>query len=227
MKVFKIAIDGPAAAGKSTVAKEVAQLLNFTYIDTGAMYRALTLKASQANIPFTDEKCLVNLFLQTSLTFKQANKEQRIIVDGSDVTEEIRQPEVTKHVSTVAKHKRVRELMVKHQQQLAKNNCVVMDGRDIGTHVLPDAEVKIFLVASVEERAKRRYEENLKRGFKSDLNYIKQEVMMRDLEDENRTISPLVKAKDAIEINTTHLTIDQVVQKIIDIVKRKLALKND
>lgn len=219
MEVLKIAIDGPAAAGKSTVAKRVAQMLNITYIDTGAMYRALTLKALKEKVPFTDEKSLVHLFLQTSLSFKQINGEQRVILDGKDVTEEIRQPKVTKHVSTVAKHKQIRELMVKEQRQLAKNNQVVMDGRDIGTHVLPDADVKIFLVASVEERAKRRYEENLKRGYKSNLEYIKEEIKMRDLEDENRTVSPLVKAKDAVEINTTHLTIDEVVKKIISIIK--------
>lgn len=219
-RVIKIAIDGPAAAGKSTVAKKVARLLNYTYIDTGSMYRALTLKAIQTKTPFDDEGALVNLLKNISIKFVYIDHEQHIILDGVDVTKEIREHNVTKNVSSVAKHKQIRELMVQQQQQLAENGGVVMDGRDIGTHVLPEAEVKVFLVASVEERANRRHEENLKRGFSSNLERIKQEIISRDLEDENRAVSPLVKAADAVEINTTHLTIDEVVDKIIRMVKK-------
>lgn len=222
-RVIKIAIDGPAAAGKSTVAKKVARMLNYTYIDTGAMYRALTLKAIQTNTPFDNETALVNVLKNISMKFVHIDHEQHIILDGVDVTKTIREHEVTKNVSTIAKHKQIRKLMVIHQQQLAKDGGIVMDGRDIGTHVLPQAEVKVFLVASVEERARRRHEENLKRGFASDFEQIKQDIILRDLEDENRAVSPLVKATDAVEINTTHLTIDEVVDKIIQMVKNNIS----
>lgn len=221
-KVIKIAIDGPAAAGKSTVAKKIAQKLNYTYIDTGAMYRALTLKAIQMNTPFDAEVDLVKVLKNLSIKFVQISDQQHIILDGKDVTESIRAPKVTQNVSKVAQHKKVRELMVKRQQELSKTSGVVMDGRDIGTHVLPNAELKIFLVASVDERAERRYREDLSRGFSSNLQDIKAEIIKRDQEDENRTFSPLVKADDAVEINSTHLSIDEVVTKILQLVNQKI-----
>ncbi|HLS07381.1 MAG TPA: (d)CMP kinase [Bacillota bacterium] len=226
-RVIKIAIDGPAAAGKSTVAKKIAQALDYMYIDTGAMYRALTFRALQTNTPVDQESELVHILKKMSIKFKQIGDEQHVILDGVDVTKDIREPEVTKHVSAVAKHEQIRELMVKHQQQLANQDGVVMDGRDIGTYVLPDAEVKIFLVASVTERAIRRHQENVSRGFPSDLELIKQEIIDRDLTDENRSVSPLVKAPDAIEINTTDLTSDEVVDKIIQIASSRLTIKNN
>ncbi|WP_090867203.1 (d)CMP kinase [Oceanobacillus limi] len=217
-KKIAIAIDGPAAAGKSTVAKIVAYELSYIYIDTGAMYRALTLKATNQSLALEDETSLAKLLQDTKIELKQSNEGQRVLLDGEDVTLEIRSQIVTNNVSYVAKHKAIREEMVARQQSLANYRGVVMDGRDIGTHVLPDAEVKIFLIASVEERAKRRYEENVQKGFPSDLEELKKEIEQRDLIDSKREVAPLLKAEDAIEIDTTSLTIDQVAQKILEAV---------
>lgn len=221
MKKIRVAIDGPAAAGKSTVAKRVAEKCSFIYIDTGAMYRALTYKALKNNIDLEDEQKLVDLLLHTNIKLETANQGGKVIVDGEDVTKEIRENEVTNHVSIVSKHSGVRELMVQMQQQLAREGGVVMDGRDIGTHVLPDAEVKIFMIASVEERAKRRFDENLQKGIQADLEKLKEEIALRDKLDSEREAAPLKKAEDAIEIDTTALTIDQVIHEIIQIIEER------
>lgn len=221
MNTMTIAIDGPAAAGKSTVAKKVAEKLSFIYVDTGAMYRALTWKALNHGVSLEDEAGLAHLLSQSDLNLVQSDSGQRVILDQRDVSEEIRTAEVTNQVSIVAKHKNVREEMVQRQQELVKDKGVVMDGRDIGTHVLPDAEVKIFMIASVEERAERRHKENLEKGFPSDLNQLKEEIRKRDEIDSNREIAPLVKAEDAIEIDTTSMNIDEVVAGILNIVKEK------
>lgn len=212
---IRIAIDGPAAAGKSTVAKMIAEKLNITYIDTGAMYRALTLKALEQNINVNEEQSLLKLLQDLNITLIQNESEQTVLVNDEDVTLDIRSEHVTKNVSLIAQHRLVREEMVNRQRAMAESGSVVMDGRDIGTHVIPDAEVKIFLIASVEERAERRHKENLKRGFTSNLEQIKKEIEQRDLQDMNRETAPLKKAKDAIEIDTTSLTIQNVVDLII------------
>lgn len=216
-KEIAIAIDGPAAAGKSTVAKIVAQRLTYVYIDTGAMYRGLTLKALHKRISLEDEQQLAALLADTEidLGLGQEGNGQRVMVDNEDVTRSIRTEEVTNNVSYVAKHPSIRKDMVKRQQILAEKRGVVMDGRDIGTHVLPNARVKIFLIATVEERAKRRYEENIQKGFSADLERLKQEIQQRDLIDSKREAAPLTKAKDAIEIDTTALTIDEVAESIL------------
>ncbi|MBH0229605.1 (d)CMP kinase [Halobacillus sp. KCTC 3957] len=221
MNTMTIAIDGPAAAGKSTVAKKVAEKLSIIYVDTGAMYRALTWKAIQSNINLEDEQALTTLLEKTDLELVQSDHGQRVILDDTDVSDDIRTHEVTNQVSIVAKHKSVREEMVKRQQDLVKKQGVVMDGRDIGTHVLPDAEVKIFMVASVAERAERRHKENLEKGYDSDLEQLKEEIRRRDEIDSNRETAPLVKAEDAIEVDTTSLNIEQVVSKIIEIIEEK------
>ncbi|MBN9653094.1 (d)CMP kinase [Halobacillus sp. GSS1] len=221
MNTMTIAIDGPAAAGKSTVAKKVAEKLSFIYVDTGAMYRALTWKALKQGVSLEDEDGLAQLLSQSDLNLIQSDSGQRVILDQQDVSDEIRTAEVTNQVSIVAKHKNVREEMVQRQQELVKDKGVVMDGRDIGTHVLPDAEVKIFMIASVEERAERRHKENLEKGFSSDLQQLKEEIRKRDEIDSNREIAPLVKAEDAIEIDTTSMNIDQVVEGILNIVNDK------
>jgi CMP/dCMP kinase len=210
-----IAIDGPAAAGKSTVAKIVANKLHYIYIDTGAMYRAITLKALEKMIDVNDEEELVKLLESTEITLIQSEEGQRVLLDNQDVTLKIRSKEVTNNVSYVAQHSRVRADMVNRQQRLADERGVVMDGRDIGTKVIPDAEVKIFLIASVEERAKRRHVENLNKGFPSDLEELKKEIEKRDHIDSERAASPLVKADDAIEIDTTSLSIDGVANRIL------------
>ena len=222
MKELKIAIDGPAAAGKSTVAKIVAQKLSYLYIDTGAMYRALTWRALQQQIDVDDEDALYQLLAASEIVLQQEQGSQKVYVDGVDVTEDIRLPDVSKHVSAVSRHKKVREEMVKRQKELAAPGGVVMDGRDIGTHVLPDAEVKIFLKASVEERARRRHLENLEKGIESDLEEIEKEIAKRDEIDSNRKVAPLKKAEDAIEIDSTNLSIDEVVDQIMAVVKERV-----
>lgn len=211
-----IAIDGPAAAGKSTVAKIVAHKLAYMYIDTGAMYRALTLKALRNSVSLSDEEGLQQLLEETDIQLTQGKEGQLVHLDGRDVTSDIRSKEVTNHVSQVAKHPSVREKMVQRQRALAANRGVVMDGRDIGTQVLPKAELKFFFNASVEERAKRRHEENLKRGFPSDISQLKREIEERDLLDSKRKVAPLIKAEDAIEIDTTSMTIEDVVHFILN-----------
>ncbi|MGG1631270.1 (d)CMP kinase [Rossellomorea sp. NRS-1567] len=221
MKKLRIAIDGPAAAGKSTVAKIVAGKLSYLYIDTGAMYRSLTYKALKLNIDLHDENGLKELLAHTKITLEPTDDGQIVYVDGEDVTDEIRQAAVTNSVSHVAVHSQVREEMVNRQQQLAKQGAVVMDGRDIGTHVIPDAEIKVFLLASVDERAQRRHEENISKGFPSDLEQLKVEIARRDKIDSEREVAPLKKADDATEIDTTSLSIPEVVDQIMLLVERK------
>lgn len=221
-KKISIAIDGPAAAGKSTVAKIVAEKLSYIYIDTGAMYRALKYKAITNNLNLEDEEVLIEALLGTKIELLPSENGQLVYLDGKNVTNEIRTSEVTNSVSIVSKHKKVREEMVSRQQAFARNGGVVMDGRDIGTYVLPNAEVKIFLLASVEERADRRHAENIKKGYPSDLEQLKQEIALRDKIDSEREIAPLKKAWDAVEIDTTSMTIDEVVEKIMTLVYERV-----
>lgn len=215
-----IAIDGPAAAGKSTVAKIVAEKLNYIYVDTGAMYRALTLKALNDGVDPSNETVVLRLLLDTNIELANDSTGQRVILDGKDVTEEIRYQAVSANVSYIAKLTAVRQEMLKRQRELAKDRDVVMDGRDIGTHVLPGAQVKIFLVASVDERAKRRHDENIAKGIPSDLEQLKAEIEKRDEIDSNRETAPLVKANDAVELDTTSLSIHEVVQSILQEVEK-------
>ncbi|MED3551227.1 (d)CMP kinase [Cytobacillus praedii] len=219
---ISIAIDGPAAAGKSTVAKIVAEKLSYIYIDTGAMYRALTYKAIFNNSNLEDENELIKILNDTVIELQPGKDGQFIYLDGKDVTNEIRTSEVTNSVSIAAKHKLVREEMVRRQQSFSVNGGVVMDGRDIGTHVLPNAEVKAFLLASVEERAIRRHNENIQKGFSSDLEKLKEEISLRDKLDSEREVAPLKKAEDAVEIDTTSLSIEQVVEKIMNLANERI-----
>ncbi|MFE8695637.1 (d)CMP kinase [Cytobacillus sp. FJAT-53684] len=219
---ISIAIDGPAAAGKSTVAKIVAEKLSYIYIDTGAMYRALTYKAITNHCSLEDELELMKILNDTSMELLPGELGQLIYLDGQNVTNEIRSSEVTNSVSIVAKHKLVREEMVSRQQSFAKTGGVVMDGRDIGTHVLPEAEVKVFLLASVEERAVRRHNENIQKGFPSDLEKLIEEIALRDKLDSEREVAPLKKAEDAIEIDTTSLSIEQVVDEIMNLANERI-----
>jgi cytidylate kinase len=221
-KNISIAIDGPAAAGKSTVAKIVAEKFSYIYIDTGAMYRAITYKAQMANINLEDEGALFQLLINTKIELFPGDNGQLVYIDGKDVTNEIRSSDVTNYVSIVAKHKLIREEMVKRQQEFAVNGGVVMDGRDIGTFVLPNAEVKVFLLASVEERAQRRHLENIQKGYPSNFEKLKEEIAIRDKIDSEREIAPLRKAKDAIEIDTTSLSIHDVVDKIVNLAVERI-----
>ncbi|NRD80591.1 (d)CMP kinase [Bacillus sp. BRMEA1] len=221
-KKISIAIDGPAAAGKSTVAKIVAEKLSYIYIDTGAMYRALTYKAIANKLNFENESALITTLIETKIDLLPSESGQLVFLDDVNVTDEIRSSEVTNNVSIVSKHQKVREEMVRRQQDFARNGGVVMDGRDIGTHVLPHAEVKVFLLASVEERAERRHSENLAKGFPSDLEKLKEEIALRDKIDSEREIAPLKKAVDAAEIDTTSMTIPEVVEKIMALVYERI-----
>ncbi|WP_445492175.1 (d)CMP kinase [Niallia sp. 03133] len=222
-KKISIAIDGPAAAGKSTVAKIVAEKLGYIYIDTGAMYRALTFKALSNQLNLEDEQALINMLENTVIELFPGEKGQLIFLDNNNVTDEIRTSAVTNSVSIVAKHKLVREEMVRRQQMFSTSGGVVMDGRDIGTHVIPTAEVKVFLLASVEERAVRRHTENMNKGYPSDLELLKQEIAARDKLDSEREIAPLKKASDATEIDTTSLSIEDVVNQIMELTVEKIA----
>lgn len=215
MDLINIALDGPAAAGKSTIARQVASKLSMIYVDTGAMYRAITYKYLQNDKP-EDFKTLVN---QTTLELTyDKSKGQRILLDNQDVTEFLRENDVTQNVSYVASKEPVRTFAVEKQKDLAAKKGIVMDGRDIGTVVLPDAELKVFMIASVEERAERRQKENEQRGIPSTLSQLKKEIEERDHYDMNRDISPLKKADDAVTVDTTGKTIEEVTEEIMTLV---------
>lgn len=215
---MQIAIDGPSSAGKSTVAKLVAKALNFIYCDTGAMYRATTVLAKEHQIDYGDEAKILALLKTSKITFQPAPQGQLVFLNDEDVTLEIRTPEITNNVSQVSALPQIREELVRQQRVIAEGNSIVMDGRDIGTTVLPNAEVKIFLIASVEVRAQRRYKENLERGIDTPLKELQDEIAARDYKDSHREISPLKKADDAIEVDTSDMTIEEVVKKVTEIV---------
>ncbi|MDO4912209.1 MAG: (d)CMP kinase [Lactobacillus sp.] len=220
---MQIAIDGPASAGKSTVAKIIAQQLNFIYIDTGAMYRAATVIAMRRNLDLDDEDAIVAALNEAGISFKIIDGQQHVLLGQEDVTTEIRTPEVSANVSQVSALPKIREKLVALQRELAGQNNVIMDGRDIGTTVLPDAELKIFLVASARSRAQRRVLDLQQRGIKSDktVEEIEADIAARDYKDSHREISPLKKADDAIEVDTTEMGIEEVVETIIKLIKEK------
>jgi cytidylate kinase len=211
MSLLQIAIDGPAGSGKSTVAKAIANRLGITYLDTGAMYRAITWFALEQNFDVHCSESLKEAVLQMALSISPT----QIFVGGTDVTEAIRSPLVTQNVSFVSMDGFVREKMVALQRHIASDQPVIMDGRDIGTVVLPNARYKFFLVADPAERAKRRMLELKEKGFQTSLEDLTEEIIRRDLLDSKRDVSPLAKADDAIEIDTTHQTIEDVVEKIL------------
>lgn len=211
----RIAIDGPAGAGKSTVARMVAERLNYLYIDTGAMYRVITYKALSLDIPLTNEDKLTSLANKTEVVFDYRDGKQRVFCDGTDVTANIRTPLVSRNVSLVAMVPGVRCRMVELQRKMAEQGGVVMDGRDICTQVLPDAECKFFLTASEDERARRRFLELENKGYKTTFEQVKKDLICRDRLDENREVAPLVQASDAILIDSTGMSIEQVVRRIL------------
>ncbi|MGO3733085.1 MAG: (d)CMP kinase [Vagococcus sp.] len=213
-KTIQIAIDGPASAGKSTVAKILAKELSYIYCDTGAMYRALTFAAIKFDVDLDDEMKLVDLLSRITIEFEQQIDGQHVLVNGMDVTSEIRESLVTNSVSKVSAYKDVRQELVTRQKDIASSNSIVMDGRDIGTVVLPHADLKIFLIASVEERAERRFKENQEKGIQTDFEQLKKEIAARDHYDSTRENSPLVQADDAILVDTSGLNIDEVVKEI-------------
>lgn len=217
--MINIAIDGPSAAGKSTVADILADKLGYVHLDTGAMYRVVAYITKEANIEIDDEENIVNLINRTSI---EMLNDGRIIVDGKEIKDEIRTNEMSMRASGVSKHKKVRETMVKMQQNIAKNKGYILDGRDIGTVVLKDAEVKIFLTASAKGRAMRRVIQNKLKGIPYDYDLILKDIEMRDYQDIHRDESPLIKACDAIEIDTSDLSLEEVVDKILEVINKKI-----
>lgn len=222
MKPIQIAIDGPSGAGKSTMAKLLAKRLGIMYLDTGAMYRALALKAIRMNIDTLDREKILNILPELNIEIKYENGTQKIFLDGEDVSDKIRTDEVSMGASNVSAVPEVRKKLVELQQKIASNQSVVMDGRDIGTHVLPDAQVKIFLTASVKERAKRRYKELKEKGLLTkSLEELEKEIEKRDYNDSHRKASPLKKAEDAVLLDTSTLSIEQSVEEILKIMEMK------
>ena len=222
MKRFAIAVDGPAGSGKSTVAKAVARKLGIIYVDTGAMYRTVALHCKQKNIDWAKEADVVSALDALEMKIVPEEGGQRIFLNGVDVTTEVRSAEIGKGASAVAVYSKVRERMVELQQEMAKEHSVIMDGRDIGTVVLPDAEVKVYLDAGVEERAKRRVGELEAKGETADFEEIKKMIIERDYNDMNREHSPLKKADDAVVLDSTSMTVEEVEQAILGIVAERV-----
>lgn len=216
-KNISVAIDGPSAAGKSTIAKMVAKKENFIYIDTGAMYRCMAYYCLTQKIDLNDEKAVEQAIEHIQIRLTPDNK---VYLNDEDVSNQIRQDQVSLGASCVSKYQVVRSFLVDEQRKMAKAGNVILDGRDIGTVVLPNADLKIYQIASVETRAKRRYLENLERGLDADLEKIKKEIEERDYQDTHREISPLKKAEDAIELDTSSLTLEEVVEQVLTLIQK-------
>lgn len=221
-KIVVVAIDGPAAAGKSTVAKKVAEILNMTYVDTGAMYRAYTYAVIKAGLDPKDEGQSCTLLNNVNI---ELGPNHKVYCNGEDVSLAIREPLISGNVSYIAAMKPVRLKLVELQREMAHKKSVVMDGRDIGTYVLPDATVKIFQIASVETRAVRRYEENLAKGIPTTLKEVEQNVRQRDYIDSHREFAPLKAAPDSVLLDTSFMTVDQSVREVLRIIHEKSGLE--
>ena len=217
---MQVAIDGPASSGKSTISKLIAKENHFLYLDTGAMYRVVTLAVLRNHISLEDYDAIYELVQNIDIRFSMKDGKQIVFMNKEDVTDEIRSVEVTRNVSAVSAIKEVRTRLVHLQQEIAENHSIIMDGRDIGTVVLPQAEIKIFLVASVEERAKRRYIENQEKGIEMSYEELVEDIRRRDHIDSTRKESPLKKADDAIEIDTTTMTIEDVVKAVTALIQK-------
>ncbi len=222
MKYMSVAVDGPAGSGKSTITKMVAEKLGYNYVDTGAMYRALTFNFLKNGLNELNEEKIKFLLSNIKFNVKFIDKKQHVYINEEDVSEKIRTAEVSKFTSLFAKSPAVREFLIDTQRNLAESNNIIMDGRDIASVVLPNADVKIFLTASVEERARRRVLDFENQGLTNvDYEKVKEEIKARDYQDENRDIAPLIKVDSAILLDTTSLTIDQVVDEMIKLIKYK------
>jgi CMP/dCMP kinase len=221
-KIISVAIDGPAAAGKSTVAKKVAEILGFTYIDTGAMYRAVTYAVIKKGLDPKSVDQSVSVLPGMSIDLKE---DGRVICNGEDVSRVIREPLVSGNVSYIAAMKPIRLALVDMQRAMATQKSVVMDGRDIGTYVLPNAQVKIYQIASVETRAVRRYEENLEKGINTTLKEVEEDVRKRDYIDSNRDFAPLKPAPDSVLIDTSYMSVQQAVEAVLKVVRDKTGIE--
>ena len=215
--IYRIAIDGPSGAGKSTIAKAVAKELGIEYIDTGAMYRAIGYKLSEAGVSTEDSEAVVRILNDTEIDFVSG----RIILDGDDVEDRIRTPEMSMVASTWSALPQVREKLVEIQRQMGMRKSVIMDGRDIGTNVLKDAEYKIYLTASAEERARRRHNELLEKGEDQTYDEVLEDIRQRDHNDMTRKLNPLKKAEDAVELDTTGMDKDKVVDEVLKLIEGK------
>ena len=222
MKKFSIAIDGPAGAGKSSIAKVLANKLECIYIDTGAMYRSVGLGAIKQGLNYEDEEPVSLLMPNLDIKLKMSEEGQQIFLNGHNVSTEIRNDEVAAAASKVATYSKVREALVESQRAMQNETSVVMDGRDIGTVVMPNATLKIYLTASVNERALRRFKEYEAKGVQADLAVLTEEIAARDKQDMERKISPLKKADDAVEIDTTYMTIEEIVERIMTLLKERI-----
>jgi len=216
-----IAIDGPAGAGKSTISRRVAEKLSYLFIDTGAMYRAVAWKTIDLGIDFSNQDSIVNVARESRIELKGKPNSQQVFVDDHEVTSEIRTPEVGRAASIVSAISGVRRALVAQQQAMGRQGGVVLEGRDIGTAVFPDADIKFYLDASVETRAARRFQEDGAKGIATTLEATKTDIIERDKRDMNRTDSPLVKADDAIYIDTSDLNVDQVIAKMLEMVESR------
>ncbi len=222
MSHINIAVDGPAGAGKSTVAKIIAKKLGILYLDTGAMYRAVALKALRLGIDPCDEKSVLPMLDDIKIEVKYEGGEQHIYLDGEDVSKAIREHSVSQAASDISKIKRVRLMLVELQRETAKNNAVIMDGRDIGSFVLPNADFKFYLTAAAEVRAERRLKELEEKGQQADYGEILKSIKIRDENDTKRDFAPLVRAEDAILVDSTYLTIEEVCGNILSEIRKKL-----
>jgi cytidylate kinase len=217
-----VAIDGPSGAGKSTVARSLAKRLNYIYIDTGAMYRSVALRVKEKNISPGDDSALSRLASSLHITFSAKGEQPHIFCDGENITEAIRTPEISRLASTISKQKGVREALVRRQREMGKEGGVVLEGRDIGTVVFPDADVKFYLDAESDERVKRRYQEMVEKGVRVDYKETQEELVQRDHHDMHRIHSPLRKADDALLIDSTHRSVEEVVKEMVRIIKEKM-----
>lgn len=217
-----IAIDGPSGAGKSTAAKSLAKRLGYVYIDTGAMYRSVALRAKEKGISPKDKLALRRLASSLYITFITDGEQIRVLCDGKDVSEAIRTPEITRLASAISKEKELREILVQMQREMRKEGGVILEGRDIGTVVFPDADVKFYLDAVGEERVRRRYHEMVQKGMKVDFQETREALMQRDHHDMHRSHSPLKKAKDAVFIDSTHRSVEEVVEEMVRIIKERI-----
>lgn len=220
-KVYHIAVDGPAGAGKSTIARAVAERLRFVYVDTGAMYRAMALYFIKENISPEDEKAIGQAAKRVKVTITYENGVQQVILNGDNVSGSIRTPEVSAMASHISAYLPVREKLVELQKELAERESLIMDGRDIGTCVLPEADLKIYLDASPAVRAERRYKEMTEKGMECDLREIEEEIKKRDYQDMHREHSPLSQARDATYLDTSHMDIDQVIEEILYLARER------
>lgn len=222
---FAVAVDGPAGSGKGTITKKVAEILNLVYVDTGAMYRCVAVACMEQNIEYTDLEKIKKVLENIDIQIKKENGEQLVFLNGKDVTRQIRMPEVDSQVAKFAAIKEVREKMTPLQRKMGETGNIIMEGRDITTVVLPNADVKLFLDCSVEERARRRYKQNLEKGIESTYEEILQSIIERNKLETEREIAPLVRADDAIYVDSTNMSVEEETEVVLNIIKEKMELK--